>query len=486
MNVPEIQAPLPPTLAAPPLPAPPPIARRATAPLRRFFLPYTRSQRAGLAILDVLVLALAGLAAGAALEPFAGDGLLLARAAVFALVGMIGLFAADCYDARGFVGPTELAARILLGIMTALPANALAFLVLPAIGLHAPALGLASLLAAATLLPARAAADQALRSLGLASERIVLVGVGPRALECVAAIERLEGADRVLGWVGPRSRGVPGSRRLGGYRALAALAARRGVTRVIVDPEALGAETDGALAALADAHLPWVEAGDLLERLVGRIDLGRLDPRLLVFADGLDVGLPEALALRRLAEVLAASVLLALVSPVLLVAAIAIKLESPGPALYSQVRTGRGGREFTIWKLRTMRADAERDGATWARKNDPRVTGLGRILRKTRLDELPQLANVWKGDMSFIGPRPERPVFVREIAARQPLFRLRHVVRPGITGWAQVRYRYGATFEDSVEKLRHDLYYVFRWSPLLDLEIVVQTFKVMLQGSNDH
>jgi exopolysaccharide biosynthesis polyprenyl glycosylphosphotransferase len=472
---------LPATQAARPFVPPSPGA------LRRFFLPYTRAQRAALGLLDVAVLFLAATAAMAALEPFAGDALGLLRALVFALVGALGFFAADCYDARGFVAPTELAARVILGILTALPANALAALAVPAVSLPAHVLGLASILAAATLLPVRAAADLALRRLGVASERIVLVGVGRRALECAAAIAAVEGPERVLGWVGPRGAGVPGWKRLGSYRALGPLAGRRGVTRAIVDPEALGPEGTGpALAELSEAGLPWVEAGELLERLTGRLDLSRLDPRLLVHANGLEVGVPEVLAVRRVFEMAASALLLVLVSPVLLAAAIAIKLESPGPAVFKQVRTGRGGRPFTIVKLRTMRADAEKAGAAWAQKNDPRVTKLGRFLRKTRLDELPQLWNVFRGDMSFVGPRPERPVFVEKIAAVEPAFRLRHVVRPGVTGWAQVRYRYGATLEDSIEKLRHDLYYVFRWSPLLDVEVILETFKVVLKGSNDH
>jgi exopolysaccharide biosynthesis polyprenyl glycosylphosphotransferase len=180
-------------------------------------------------------------------------------------------------------------------------------------------------------------------------------------------------------------------------------------------------------------------------------------------------------------------IILILLSPILLVTALVVKLESPGPALFKQERTGRGGRSFTIFKFRTMRNDAEaQQGPTWAKKDDPRVTRLGKLLRKTRLDELPQFWNVFRGDMSFVGPRPERPFFVEKIASAEPAYRLRHVVRPGVTGWAQVKYRYGATVEDSIEKLRYDLYYVFRWSPLLDLEVVLETVKVMLRGSNDH
>ncbi|MEZ0227333.1 MAG: sugar transferase [Planctomycetota bacterium] len=455
-------------------------------PLRRFFLPYSRAQRAGLAIVDLLLLFLAGAMAVALVEPFTTDGALIARAASFALVGMIGLYAADCYDARGILGARELAARVLVGVILAAPANALCVLALPAVAVSGFTLAVASFLAALTLLPVRMAEDTLLRRLGLAVDRIVVIGTGASALECVRLLAGVEGDDKVLGWVGPRSRGVPGLKRLGSYRALGPLAGKRGVTRVIVDAKALGAESGEAVMAVREAGLPWVEATELLERLNGKLDLSRLDPRLIVYANGLEAGVPEAVAFHRIFEVLFSGLIIALLSPVLLVTAILIKLESPGSALFQQVRTGRGGRPFTIFKFRTMRNDAEAAGPQWAKQNDPRVTRLGKILRKTRLDELPQFFNVFKGDMSFIGPRPERPVFVEKIAAVEPAYRLRHVVRPGITGWAQVKYRYGATMEDSIEKLRFDLYYVFRWSPLLDLEVVLETVKVMLKGSNDH
>jgi len=382
------------------------------------------------------------------------------------------------------------AARVLTGVILAAPANALCVLALPAIAVSGFTLALASLLAAATLVPVRLAEDTLLRRLGLAQDRIVVIGTGASALECAKRLAGLEGDDRILGWVGPRRpaplAAVPGLKRLGSYRALAPLAWRRGVTRVIVDAKALGAESGSALMAVREAGLPWVEATELLERLSGKLDLSRLDPRLIVYANGLEAGVPEAVAFHRIFEVILGAIILALLSPILLLTAIAVKLESPGPALFKQIRTGRGGRPFTIYKFRTMRQDAEARGAQWATANDPRVTRLGRILRKTRLDELPQFFNVFKGDMSFVGPRPERPVFVEKIAAIEPAYRLRHVVRPGITGWAQVKYRYGATVEDSIEKLRYDLYYVFRWSPLLDLEVVLETVKVMLKGSNDH
>lgn len=479
-NLPSLQLPVFPML--PTLNIAPPLAD----PLRRFFLPYSRAQRAMLAIVDLLLLFLAGAIAVAMVETFTTDGALLARAATFALVGMLGLHAADCYDARGILGSRELAARVLVGVALAAPANALCVLALPAIAVNGFTLAVASFLGALTLLPVRLAEDTLLRRLGLAHDRIVLIGPGAASLECVKRLAGVEGDERIMGWVGPRTHGVPGLKRLGSYRALGPLANKRGVTRVIVDAKALGTESGEAVMAVREAGLPWVEATELLERLNGKLDLSRLDPRLIVYANGLEAGVPEAVAFHRIFEVALSGLIIVLLSPILLLTALAVKLESPGAALFKQVRTGRGGRPFTIYKFRTMRNDAEAAGPQWAKQNDPRVTRLGKILRKTRLDELPQFFNVFLGDMSFVGPRPERPHFVDKIAAVEPAYRLRHVVRPGITGWAQVKYRYGATMDDSIEKLRYDLYYVFRWSPLLDLEVVIETVKVMVRGSNDH
>ncbi len=163
--------------------------------------------------------------------------------------------------------------------------------------------------------------------------------------------------------------------------------------------------------------------------------------------------------------------------------AIAIKLDSAGPTLYSQERVGENGRVFKIYKFRSMRTDAESAGKpVWARDRDHRITRIGRFIRKTRLDELPQLWNVMRGDMSFVGPRPERPFFVDQLARQIPFYLQRHAVKPGITGWAQVKYRYGSTVEDAMEKLRYDLYYIKHLSIVFDLTIVLDTVKVILFG----
>ena len=176
-----------------------------------------------------------------------------------------------------------------------------------------------------------------------------------------------------------------------------------------------------------------------------------------------------------------AAIGLLLALPIMAVVAILVRLTSPGPSLYSQLRTGMHGEPFRLYKFRSMRQDAEvATGAVWASKDDPRITKFGRFLRKSRLDELPQLFNVVKGEMSVVGPRPERPEFVSTLSEQIPFFPHRHCVRPGITGWAQINHKYGDTLQDTVTKLEYDLYYIKNLSPVLDFYIMFQTAKVML------
>jgi exopolysaccharide biosynthesis polyprenyl glycosylphosphotransferase len=184
---------------------------------------------------------------------------------------------------------------------------------------------------------------------------------------------------------------------------------------------------------------------------------------------------------KRAFDIVVSSFFLVLVAPICAVVALLIKLDSPGPALFTQDRVGLNGKVFRIWKFRSMRQDAEADGiARWASERDPRITRLGHFIRKTRIDEFPQVVNVLLGDMSFIGPRPERPIFVEQLRKEIPFYDLRHRVQPGITGWAQVSYRYGASREDAKKKLCYDLYYVKNNDTVLDLAILLQTVRVIL------
>lgn len=222
------------------------------------------------------------------------------------------------------------------------------------------------------------------------------------------------------------------------------------------------------------------EAGSLLERLTGKLYLDGLRPSSFIYSEGFRVKPSQQIA-RRLVSTLTAAVGLLLFLPFFPFVVLMVRLSSSGPIFFRQTRVGMGGRNFTVYKFRTMRTDAEAAGAKWATKNDPRVTRVGMFMRKTRLDEVPQLWNVLRGDMGFVGPRPERPEFVPWLSEQIPYFDLRHMIRPGLTGWAQVRYGYGATLAESREKLEYDLYYIKHMTLGLDLLIMFETVKTIIR-----
>lgn len=225
-----------------------------------------------------------------------------------------------------------------------------------------------------------------------------------------------------------------------------------------------------------------VELPTFFEREYRQVMLESLNPSWMVLGDGFRQGIFRNL-MKRLFDLTVSGVLLVLYLPILIVVMLCIFLESGLPVLYRQERVGQGGRVFTLYKLRSMRNDAERDGEVkWAAADDDRTTWVGRFIRMWRIDELPQVFNVFKGEMSFVGPRPERPVFVDQLAQQIPYYALRHSAKPGITGWAQVRYAYGASVDDAIEKLQHDLYYVKNHSLFLDIMILVATVEVVLWG----
>jgi len=253
-------------------------------------------------------------------------------------------------------------------------------------------------------------------------------------------------------------------------------------------------QIDRVIVSLSDrrGHLPIQEllraklsgvriedAATTYERISGKILTDGLAPSWLIFSDGFQASRVTRVV-KRLIDVVLAALGLVLATPLMLLTAIAVWLDSPGPILYRQVRVGENDSLFTLMKFRSMRSDAERGKPIWATNNDERVTRVGRAIRLTRLDELPQLLNVLRGDMSFVGPRPERPYFVQRLAAEIPFYAERHTVKPGVTGWAQVKYRYGSSVEDAMEKLRYDLYYIKHLSIGFDLTIVIDTVKVIL------
>lgn len=217
-----------------------------------------------------------------------------------------------------------------------------------------------------------------------------------------------------------------------------------------------------------------------LERETGRVDLDTLNPSWLIFSDGFSSGRAISSVLKRMFDMVASAILLLFALPVIAVFACLVKLDSKGPAFFRQMRVGIYGQPFELIKLRSMRSDAEKDGSKWAVKDDPRITRLGRFIRKLRIDELPQAWNVLCGQMSFVGPRPEVPAFVEDLEDKLPYYAERHMVKPGITGWAQINYPYGASIEDSRQKLEYDLYYAKNYTPFLDLLILLQTLRVIL------
>ena len=266
-----------------------------------------------------------------------------------------------------------------------------------------------------------------------------------------------------------------------GDESLVALCRRLNIAEIVVAPdERRGGLAMNDLLACAQQGIAMTDLSTFFEREAGTVKLNVVDPSWLVFSGGFDQSIRRRFS-KRLFDLTAALVLLAIAWPVMLIVAVCVRLESPGPILYRQTRVGAGGEYFELVKFRSMRADAEQDGkARWASKHDDRTTRVGRFIRLTRLDELPQLFNVLRGEMSFVGPRPERPQFVDMLSQEIRYYTVRHCVKPGLTGWAQLRYPYGASVRDAEEKLKFDLFYVKNHGLLFDLMILLQTVEVVL------
>ena len=312
-------------------------------------------------------------------------------------------------------------------------------------------------------------------------ERVYVLGNGSRAERLVRGLhERTNMGIEVVGWTGIAD-GELSRDELALH--MMSLVRRRRVHRVIVAmPNRRGTLPVEELLALRLAGVKVEEATSWLERISGRIEVEQLYPSWLIFAEGFHFS-SFVLGLRQILNFSVALVGVVLSLPLLPFIVLAIKLDSPGPVLYRQKRVGRGSVPFYCYKFRTMRKDAEADtGATWATDDDPRITRAGKFLRASRLDEIPQLWCVLKGDMNFVGPRPERPEFVEWLSKEIPYYGVRHTVRPGITGWAQVQYKYGNTLEDAREKLQYDLFYIKNGSIGLDVVISLQTIKIVLLG----
>jgi sugar transferase (PEP-CTERM system associated) len=321
----------------------------------------------------------------------------------------------------------------------------------------------------------------------IAKRRILVFGTGVKANEVKRALNKSDPSAEIVGFfAGPNENDsiMPGNQIISRGKTLSETAIALNVQEIVV---ALSERRSGAmpLRELLDCKLNGIQVLDLasyFEKTLGQIRLDSLYAGWLIFGDGFNQGRIRSFT-KRTFDVIFSLILLTIALPVMLVTALLIVLESGFPVLYRQERVGRDGRLFDVIKFRSMRCDAEKDGKpVWAKSADDRVTRIGRIIRKLRIDELPQLYCVLKGDMSLVGPRPERPFFVDQLTHEIPFYAVRHSVKPGITGWAQVCYHYGATVEDSAEKLQYDLYYVKNHSLFLDLVVLFETVGVVVTG----
>jgi len=318
-------------------------------------------------------------------------------------------------------------------------------------------------------------------------DRLLLVGASS-VLAAIAAYiaQHPEKGLTVIGSVndsGQPDAELPGVKLLGPLACLREIVAASRPTRVVVGMfERRSRMPVRDLLELRFAGYVIEEAASAYESVCGRVCVKELRPSQLIYSGELGPR-RQTLLYHGISNLFMAGVGMIVASPLMLLTAVAVRLSSPGPALYRQVRVGRDGQPFTLYKFRSMCPDAEAGtGAVWAARDDPRVTPVGRIIRKIRFDELPQLFNVLKGEMSIVGPRPERPEFVEALSAQIPYYRQRHCVRPGITGWAQINYKYGDTLEDTIAKLEYDLFYIKNMSVTLDIYIIFHTVKAMLMS----
>ena len=320
-----------------------------------------------------------------------------------------------------------------------------------------------------------------------AGSRVLVFGAGPAAQMVGSTLRAADPLATIVGYFpGPNEKQstVPAGDCLSTEQSLTQTAQRLDVDEIIV---ALTERRSGSmpLRELLDCKLAGVRVFDIttyFERMLGQIRVDFVNAGWLIFGDGFNQGFYRT-AIKRVFDILCSLVLIVLSAPIMLITAVAIKLESRGPIFYRQERVGAANRVFKVSKFRSMRTDAEKDGKPrWAAAQDDRVTRVGGVIRRLRIDELPQLFNVLSGDMSLVGPRPERPFFVEQLTNEIPYYAVRHSIKPGVTGWAQVRYQYGSTIEDSQEKLQYDLYYVKNHSLFLDCVVLFETVGVVLTG----
>jgi sugar transferase (PEP-CTERM system associated) len=440
-------------------------------------------------VLDTLLLFLSVVLA--ALWFYHGDvpgmEVVIPSALLFALTMVVlntalGLYRGNCRRTRA-----QTMARVFTSWLLALPVAYGIFEGLPWGEFRLEALKLASLLALSVLVVVRGLAAHG-GTAPMLVRRVLVLGTGTEAADVEQSLKQFGSGVRIVGFLGV-SNGDPShvaaERILPSGSSLADTVLRNQVDEVVVavrERRGSGLPLNDLLACKL-AGVRVLDVSSYYERATGQVRLDSLRASWLIFGEGFRQGTVRVV-MKRLFDIVFSLLLLLLASPTMIITAVLIVLESGFPVLYRQERVGQGGRVFRVLKFRSMRTDAERDGKPrWAASNDDRVTRVGRVIRKLRIDELPQLFNVLKGDMSLVGPRPERPFFVDQLSGEIPFYAARHSVKPGVTGWAQVRYHYGSTVEDAVQKLQYDLYYVKNHSLFLDLVVLFETVGVVLTGA---
>ena len=381
-------------------------------------------------------------------------------------------------------------ARVLLSVLVSLPVAYGVFRWLPWSGFDSGAMQASVLLMLGVVLSMRALVNRR-QSSSLFAPRVLILGTGPDALAVQRALANpAQGGMEIVGFYsggGDDPVEVDPRKVLSGSGLIEVVRKLR-VNEVIV---AVRERRGGVLPLreLLDCKLDGVRVFDLssfFERVQGQVRVDSLRASWLIYGDGFRQSLGRAL-IKRCFDLFAATVLLLVSVPIMMITALLILFEDGGPVFYRQERVGLGGKTFRVTKFRSMRIDAEKDGKPrWAASNDDRATRVGRIIRKLRIDELPQLFNVLVGEMSLVGPRPERPYFVDQLAREIPFYGVRHCVKPGVTGWAQVRYQYGSSVDDAIQKLQYDLYYVKNHTLVLDTLVLFETVRVVLTGEGAH
>ncbi len=413
--------------------------------------------------------------------PLLGTHALSLSAGLFVITAASGV-----YDLRPQQSPSQAMSRALFALLLGLPLSYLVLSLLPGGFVHRQAVQWSAMAGVAAVILRRVYVSHR-AALPRARSRVLIFGSGAAAAVVADALRQSDPDVLIVGFLpGPNEKEpeVPYAELLSGGSRLADIAYAHDVDEIVV---ALTERRAGSmpLRELLDCKLAGVKVCDInthFEKSMGLIRLEYLNAGWLIFGDGFNQGTWRTLV-KRMFDLLCAALLLALTAPLMLLTAILIKLESRGPVLYRQERVGLNSTTFQVAKFRSMRTDAEQDGTPrWATANDDRATRVGKVIRKLRIDELPQLFNVFKGEMSLVGPRPERPYFVDQLTQDIPYFAVRHSVKPGVTGWAQVRYQYGATVEDAQAKLQYDLYYVKNHSLFLDIVILLETVSVVLTG----